>query len=93
MSDYRRAPTTKEVWAVIHASHPDLKVFGSYSAPDGDRFGNPSQGKMFTSYGLDGGDYPLIEAETTWDIDAAKTYKRNNERHQFWLCLPIKEAQ
>ena len=91
-SYYRRVPTTRVVWAVLHAVHLDLSVFGSYSAPDGDQFGNPNKGKMFTSYGFKGEDYPLIETETTWDITSRDPCKRENEQTLFWLCCPIKEV-
>ncbi len=75
MSDYKRVPTSAEVWAVIRARHPEMRVFGSYSAPDGGLVGDPSKGKMFTSYGFEHGDYPVIEAQTTWDIDPEAPYK------------------
>ncbi len=91
MSDYKTIPTSAEVWAVIRARHPELEVFGSYSAPDGDQFGDPSKGKMFTSYGFRQGDYPVIQAETTWDIDREHEHKRLNEEHKYWLCVPVKE--
>lgn len=92
MSDYKRVTTSAEVFAVIRARHHKImKVFGSYSAPDGDAFGDLSQGKMFTSYGFDYGDYPVIESQTTWDIDSEHPEKRANERHEYWLCLPVKE--
>ena len=87
---YKRVKTSAEVWAVIRARHPEMKVFGGYSAPDGDQFGDPSKGKMFTSYGFDKGDYPVIEAETTWDIDLDKIHNRLNEQHEYWLVLPNK---
>ena len=90
MSDYKRVPTSQQVWAAIRARHPDLRVFGSYSAPDGDN-GDTSKGRMFTSYGLDPGDYPVIEAQTTWDIDPEAMHKRRNEQHEYWLCLPVRE--
>ena len=89
MSDYKRVPTSAEVWAVIRARHPEMRVFGSYSAPDGDQFGDPSEGKMFTSYGFEQGDFPVMEAQTTWDIDTL--LRRVNERHQYFLCLPKRE--
>lgn len=91
MSDYNRVPTSAEVWEAIRARHPELRVFGSYSAPDGDGFGDPSKGVMFTSYGFDHGDYPVIEARTTWDVDHDAPQKRANERHEYWLCLPKRE--
>lgn len=93
MRDYRIVKTTAEVWNAIRASHREqLKVFSSYSAPDGDYFGNSSQGKMFTAYGFDQGDYPIMQAETTWDIDRQNLCNRINEVHEYWLCLPIKEV-
>ena len=90
MSDYKRVPTSQQVWAAIRARHPDLRVFGSYSAPCSDN-GDTRKGRMVTSYGLDIGDYPIIEAQTTWDIDNDAPQKRVNERHQYWLCLPKRE--
>jgi len=90
MANYRRVPTSAEVWAVIRARHPELRVHSSYSAPDGDRFGDPSKGKMLTSYGFEHSDYPIIEAQATWDITAEKTYSRVNERHEYWLCIPAR---
>lgn len=91
MIDYKRFSTSAEVWAVIHAHHPELKVFGSYSAPNGDQFRNPSKGRMLTSYGFEGGHYPVIEAETTWDIDASNPGNRTNEMHKYWLCIAIRD--
>ena len=98
MSDYKRIATSAEVWAVIRARHPEMVVFGSYSAPEGDEFGDPSQGRMFTSYGFESGDFPVVEAQTTWDvspedINSESKYKRINEKHKYWLCLPKKDEQ
>ena len=87
MQDYKRVETSPEVWAVIRARHPEMVVFGSYSAPNGDMYGDSLIGKMFTSFGFKGHDYPVVEAETTWDIVEGK---RENEKHCYWLCLPIK---
>jgi hypothetical protein len=91
MSDYRRVPTSAEVWAVMRARHPEMRVFESYSAPDGDQFGDPGKGKMFTSYGFENGDYPVIAAQTTWDIDTEQKHKRVNEHHEYWICLPKRD--
>lgn len=91
--DYKTEPTSAEVWAVIKARHgKDLKVFGSYSAPDGDFLGDPSICKMFTSYGFSNGDYPIMEAETTWRTNPEKRHERINETTKYWLCLPVKET-
>ena len=86
MRDYKIYETTKEVWCEIKKAHNDnLCVFSSYSAPDGDYFGNPSQGKMFTSYGFKCCDFPVMEAETTWDIDRQNPNERNNEKHIYCI--------
>jgi len=88
--DYKIIKTTASVWTAIKAAHDDLIVFGSYSAPSGDSFGDPSKGKMFTSLGFKNGDWPIIQAETTWDIDHSDPCKRPNEKHEYWLCIPSK---
>ena len=94
MNEYKKILTSAEVWAVIHARHHgELKVFSSYSAPDGDMYGNPHQGIMYTAYGFECGDWPVIEARTTWDIErddrGQATLNRNNEKHEYWLCAPV----
>ena len=96
MADYKTIPTSLEVWAVIRAAHPEMVVFGSYSYPEGNPHGNMDMGEMFTSYGFPGGDYPVIEARTTWGIirnEGCLFHKRENEKHEYWLCLPIKEEE
>jgi len=91
-AEYKTVPTSAEVWAVIHSRHPELKVFASYSAPDGDEFGNRDQGVMFTSYGFLEGDYPIMEARTMWDIDReSQAREKKEEKHEYWLCVPIKD--
>ena len=87
---YGRIETSPEVYSAIFTKHrKDLVTFATYSAPDGDQFGDHKQGLMFTSWGIKGSDFPLIEAQTTWDIDSVpEIYKRNNEKHQYWICLP-----
>lgn len=77
--------TSAEVWAVIHARHKDqLKVFSSFSDPGGTQFGGPGiEGRMETCYGIDGADYPLIGARTTWEIGDGG--QRRNERSVYYL--------
>lgn len=88
--EYKKIPTTPEVWAVIRARHHnDLVVFSSYSAPDGDYFGNHNEGRMMTEYGFQGADCPLMGVDTRWNIDHDKPYNRINERHEYWLCVPM----
>lgn len=90
--NYKSMETSAEVWAVIKARHNDLMVFGSYSAPDGDQYGDPSQGRMDTSLGFKGSDYPIMEARTEWTIDRDNPSKRIDEATRYWLCLPIEEG-
>ncbi len=92
MREYKSISTTVGVWGAIHKAHPELKVFENYSAPDGAYLGNHSQGKMFISFGFDSCEYPIISAQTTWDIDSNVPSNRLNEKHQYWLCLPIMEG-
>lgn len=89
MTDYKKVPTSAEVWAVIKARHPELKVFSSYSAPHGDRFGDPSECRMMTEYGFESCDYPIIGTETTWDKNYDKPCERLNEKHIYWLCVAV----
>jgi hypothetical protein len=92
MPNYKTVETSPEVWAVIRARHPELVPFSTYSAPDGDYLGgNTSKGEMFTSFGFPGSDYPIMEARTTWEINPEERWKRNNEQHRYWLCLPIEQ--
>ncbi|MFA6125490.1 hypothetical protein [Sphingomonas sp.] len=88
MSDYRKMRTSAEVWAVIRAAHPELVVFGSFSAPCGQAHGDPTRSRMETSYGFAGSYFPVIEARTTWDWNPEKPSDRANEKHEYWLCLP-----
>ena len=93
MGDYKVVKTSHEVWSVILKNHPEMVVFGNYSAPYGDQFGNQSKAKMFTSYGFPCSDYPVIEAQTTWDISVGEPHERKNVRHEYWICLPNREDE
>lgn len=83
MKDYRTVETSAEVWAVIRARHPELRVFGTASF----------EGDVFTSLGFANADYPLMEARTTWERDPDNEHRRINERYRYWLCLPTKEEE
>lgn len=88
MCEYKKIPTTPEVWAVIRASHPELVVFSSYSAPDGDYLGGrPAINVMMTEYGFPDSDMPIIGAETTWKEHPTDKFKRDQEDHKYWLCV------
>jgi len=89
MSEHRKIKTSYEVWKSIKDEHKDLVVFSSYSAPDGDMYGDPEECVMKTEYGFDGFDYPLIGAKTVWDKNYEEPHKRDNEVHIYWLCIGI----
>ncbi len=91
--DYKKIPTTPEVWAVIRIAHPELKPFSSFSDPEGGHELGDRKPRMETSWGFPSADYPLLEARTTWErsSDPKKPWLRENEKHEYWLCLPIKE--
>ena len=86
-NDYRKVPTSAEVWAVLKARHADeLRVYGSYSAPEGDEFGDPSTAVMMTEYAFEDAQWPLMGARTTWAVGDI-TYPRVTESTQYWLCV------
>jgi len=89
MCDYKKIPTSPEVWAVIKAAHKELCVFSSYSAPDGDLYGNPDKSRMMTEYGFRGCNCPIMGAETTWDKNPDKPHERINEHSNYWLCASV----
>lgn len=93
MMEYKRVPTSESVWLAVKSQHANLKVFSSYSAPQGDYFGNPDVCRMLTEYGFENCDYPTIGAETTWDRNSHEPIKRENEQHKYWLCIGIKEIE
>ena len=91
MSDYKKIRTSPEVWAVIKARHPELVVFSSYSAPDGDEFGDRSICKMMTEYGFPDCDMPIIGAETTWKKHPTNKYIKDQEKHEYWICVGVND--
>ncbi len=76
MSDYRLVETTKEVGDAILKAHPGLKVFSCFA----DTVGNC----IATTWGFEGCDFPILQAETT--------LLRLNEQTRFWLCIGNQEA-
>ncbi|MFK5950910.1 MAG: hypothetical protein QM500_19330 [Methylococcales bacterium] len=86
---YKKIQTSPEVWAMIKARHKDLVVFSSYSAPDGDEFGDSGICKMMTEYGFHDCDMPIIGAETTWKKHPTEEFKRDQEEHKYWICVGI----
>jgi hypothetical protein len=86
MSEYKRVATSAEVWAVLRARHGDeLRVYGSYSAPEGDANGDPELGIMQTEYAFEDGKWPIMGARTTWEL-TEKRGERRNEQTRYWLC-------
>ena len=58
-----RVPTSRDVFETLKSSEPPLIPFGSFSDPDG-YYGRP---KMYTAWGFEDADYPIIETESQWD--------------------------
>jgi hypothetical protein len=85
--------TSPEVYHVIVARHgAQLKVYETFSDPDGTFNGGPGErGRMVTSWGYDGCDWPMLKTQNTWEIDPEQPYKRVNEERHYWLCLPKAE--
>lgn len=94
MSEYIKIPTSAEVYAVIFTKHRDsLRVFSSFSDPEG-RFhgGIGEKAVMETSWGFESSDYPIMEVKSSWGIDPEAPRKRVDQKHEYWLCVAIKEA-
>lgn len=85
--------TSYEVWKAIRIRHhSEMVVFSSYTVPGGDMFGDLSRYVMETDYGFKGADAPTLSAKTTWDISPSN-HMRLNEKHEYWLCVYIKEEE
>ena len=91
--EYKKIPTTPEVWAVIRASHRELVVFSTYSAPDGEPHGNPDKCRMMTEYGFKDFEFPTIGAETTWNKDPECSWGKLSEKHNYWLCVAVHDEE
>ena len=89
MTDYRRIPTTANVYGAIRGHHGELTVFSSHSVPEGDQFGDPSRSVMMTEWGFEGADFPTIGIRETWDVAKEEPYK--NVRIEYWLCIGKKD--
>ena len=87
--EYKKVTTHYDVWVAIKKHHPELVAHSSYSAPDGDYYGDPLTCKMMTEYGFKNADMPIIGAESTWE--KCSGYKRVNEKHKYWLCIAIED--
>ena len=88
----RYIPTSAEVIACIRIKHDkDLRVFSSFSDPDGTWQGGPGyHGRMETEYAFAFQSIPLFKIEATWDIPVYGN-KRMNEETKYWLCVAEKE--
>lgn len=91
--DYKKFPTTEKVWDAIRLAHPDMGLFSTFTAMDGSPFVTPGTGAAMTEWGFRDGDFPVIGARTTWDIDWENDTGRSNEKTAYWLCVGIKEEK
>ena len=86
MSEWRKAFTSAEVYAVIRAKHGDMVVFSSYSNPTGND-GMTTKSQMHTEWGFAGDDIPVIGIATYWD--AGDGTERKNVTSEYWLCVGL----
>ena len=88
----RYIPTSAEVIACIRIKHDkDLRVFSSFSDPDGTWQGGPGEkGRMMTEYCFKFQSIPLFKMETTWEI-GNPSWERKNEKTEYWLCVADNE--
>lgn len=90
---YDAIATSAEVWAVLKARHgTQMGVFSSFSDPDGSQCGGLENGSMETVFGLNGADFPLMAAKTTWRI-VPGDYKRHDEVTEYWLIVATKDEE
>lgn len=90
--EHKRITTTKEVWqAIRHAHGGEMGVFSSFSNPDGEFMGFSGRGEMMTEWAINGADFPIIGAQTTWDIDELDRSVKSNEQTRYWLCVAVTE--
>ena len=90
MSKYKKIPTSAEVVAVIRAKHQELRVYSSFSDPDGSFCGGDLC-TMMTEWGFADFDIPFLGIKTTWKKHPTEAYKRDRETHEYWLCVSIEE--
>ncbi|MCA7900719.1 hypothetical protein LGM39_15170 [Burkholderia cepacia] len=92
--DFKRIPTSAEVYAVLMARHKDqMSCYGSFSDPDGMFNGGPGErGRMHTLWALADTDFPILEIHTEWEIDPAQPSKRLNMTSKHWLIVGKREA-
>lgn len=94
---YRAVETSPEVYFVIQARHADqMGVFSSFSAPDGNHELGVYNGRMETTWGIRGTDYPIIGAKKEWDLEwnqNKKCNERKNEKTIYYLFCPEKEEE
>ena len=92
MNDCKRITTSLEVWAVLMARHgEELRIYGSYSAPEGEMVGEKLTAVMKTEYAFEDGRWPIMGRRTTWEVGDT-TWPRKSERNEYWLCVRT-EAQ
>lgn len=75
----KRIPTSIAVWLALTAAHRDVMIpFKTFSDPSG--------GRMETTYGIRGADFPLIHVRTTWDT-SKEDRSILDESHEYWLVI------
>lgn len=94
--EHRRINTSCEVFAVLYARHrEELTPFCGISEPEGGHYaayGDPCC-RMMTEWGLRGSPVPLIGHENRWKKDPEEEFKRTDETHEYWLCVPLEEDE
>ena len=81
--------TSREVFAVIRARHPEMKPFASFTDP-GEFPGDRSD--IRTEYGFPGADESLLRAESEW-ICGDPAYVRLDESHRFWIAAVSEDKE
>lgn len=88
MNNHLRVPTTPEIYGSLLSQHlGDLHVFSTYTKVG---VTEPERCEAFTVWGFKDSDWPFMGAESSW-LEEPDTYKRLDEKHEYWLCSPLGE--
>ena len=88
---YTLTPTTRAVAAILHAEH-NLRVYGSYSNPDGTCPMGNGDPEMMTLWSINGTHQPILQTITTWKLDKTQPPNKRvriDEESKYWLCVAM----
>ena len=73
--------------AIYRQHAAELVPFGTISQPDGNPHGDPERARMYTEWGLENTDFPIIAHDETWRHDRERPGVRNDSERKYFLCV------